>query len=122
MQFTALQYLGGAVHCGAIFANIASKRLDDRQRISTSGAFGHIWGFWVCTYTCTYTCTSSLARIMTLEAVGTAGLTSARRRGRAALRGISRALALQHGYMLAQIAEEIHAPDRAAQGTGERWV
>jgi hypothetical protein len=36
-----------------------------------------------------------------------------------ALRGISRALALQQGYMLAQIAEEIHAPDRAAQGTGE---
>ncbi len=28
-------------------------------------------------------------------------------------RGISRALALQQGY----IAEEIHAPDRAAQGT-----
>ncbi len=39
--------------------------------------------------------------------------------GRAALRGISRALALQQGYMLAQIAEEIHAPDRAAQDTGE---
>ncbi len=38
---------------------------------------------------------------------------------RAALRGISRALALQQGYMLAQIAEEIHAPDRAAQDTGE---
>jgi hypothetical protein len=33
--------------------------------------------------------------------------------------GISRALALQQGYMLAQIAEEIHAPDRAAQGTGK---
>ncbi len=42
-----------------------------------------------------------------------------RRHGRAALRGISRSLALQQGYMLAQIAEEIHAPDRAAQGTGE---
>ena len=37
----------------------------------------------------------------------------------AALRGISRALALQQGYMLAQIAEEIHSPDRAAQDTGE---
>ncbi len=35
------------------------------------------------------------------------------------LRGISRALALQQGYKLAQIAEEIHTPDRAAQGTGE---
>ncbi len=35
------------------------------------------------------------------------------------LRGISRALALQQGYMLAQIAEEIHAPDHAAQDTGE---
>jgi hypothetical protein len=46
-----------------------------------------------------------------LEAEGTAGLT--RRHGRAALRGISRALALQQGYMLAQIAEEIHAPDHA---------
>jgi hypothetical protein len=29
------------------------------------------------------------------------------------------ALALQQGYMLAQIADEIHAPDRAAQDTGE---
>ena len=58
-------------------------------------------------------CNSSLP----LEAEGTAGLT--RRHGRAALRGISRALALQQGYMLAQIAEEIHAPDRAAQDTGE---
>ncbi len=52
-----------------------------------------------------------------MEAEGTAGLT--RRYGRAALRGISRALALQRGYMLAQIAEEIHAPGRAAQDTGE---
>ena len=51
-----------------------------------------------------------------MEAEGTAGLT--RRHGRAALRGISRALALQQGYMLAQIAEEIHAPDRAAQNGG----
>ena len=58
-----------------------------------------------------------LSRILPLEAEGTAGLT--RRHGRAALRGISRALALQQGYMLAQIAEEIHAPDRAAQDTGE---
>jgi hypothetical protein len=58
-----------------------------------------------------------LSRILPLEAEGTAGL--ARRHGRAALRGISRALALQQGCMLAQIAEEIHAPDRAAQGTGE---
>jgi hypothetical protein len=49
-------------------------------------------------------------RILPLEAEGTAGLT--RRHGRAALRGISRALALQQGYMLAQIAEEIRAPDR----------
>ncbi len=57
-----------------------------------------------------------LSRILPLEAEGTAGLT--RRHGRAALRGISRALALQQGYMLAQIAEEIHAPDRAAQDTG----
>ncbi len=37
----------------------------------------------------------------------------------AALGGIARALALQQGYMLAQIAEEIHAPDCAAQDTGE---
>ncbi len=37
----------------------------------------------------------------------------------AALRGISRALALQQGYMLAQIAEEIHAADRAAQDAEE---
>jgi len=58
-----------------------------------------------------------LSRILPLEAEGTAGLT--RRHGRAALRGISRALALQQGYMLAQIAEEIHAPDRAAQDTEE---
>jgi hypothetical protein len=58
-----------------------------------------------------------LSRILPLGAEGTAGLT--RRHGCAALRGISRALALQQGYMLAQIAEEIHAPDRAAQGTGE---
>ncbi len=57
-----------------------------------------------------------LSRILPLEAEGTAGLT--RRHGRAP-RGISRALALQQGYMLAQIAEEIHAPDRAAQATGE---
>ncbi len=56
-------------------------------------------------------------RILPLEAEGTAGLT--RRHGHAALRGISRALALQQGYMLAQIAVEIHAPDRAAQDTGE---
>jgi hypothetical protein len=48
-----------------------------------------------------------LSRILPLEAEGTAGLS--RRRGRAALRGISRALALRQGYMLAQIAEEIHA-------------
>ena len=27
--------------------------------------------------------------------------------------------ALQQGHMLAQIAEEIHAPDRAAEDTGE---
>ncbi len=59
-----------------------------------------------------------LSRIMPLEAEGTAGLT--RRHGRAALRGISRALALQQGYMLAHIAEEVHAPDRAAQGTRVR--
>ncbi len=52
-----------------------------------------------------------------MEAEGTAGLT--RRHGRAALCGISRALALQQGYMLAQSAEETHAPDRAAQDTGE---
>ena len=58
-----------------------------------------------------------LSRILPLEAEGTAGLT--RRHGRAALRGVSRALALQQGNMLAQIAEEIHAPDRAAQDTGE---
>ncbi len=58
-----------------------------------------------------------LSRILPLEAEGTAELT--RRHGRAALRGISRALALQQGYMLAQIAEELHASDRAAQGTGE---
>ncbi len=59
-----------------------------------------------------------LSRILALEAEGTAGLT--RRHGRTALRGISRALALQQGYMLAQIAEETHAPDRAAaQDTGE---
>ncbi len=62
-----------------------------------------------------------LSRILPLEAEGTAGLT--RRHGRAALRGISRALALRQGYMLAQIAEEIcrdieiHAPDRAARDT-----
>ena len=53
-----------------------------------------------------------LSRILPLEAECTAGLTW--RRGRAALRGISRALALQQGYTLAQIAKEIHAPDRAA--------
>ncbi len=47
---------------------------------------------------------------------GTAGLTL--RHGRAALRGNSRALALQQGYMLAQIAD-IQAPDRAAEDTGE---
>ncbi len=58
-----------------------------------------------------------LSRILPLEAEGTAGLM--RRDGHAALRGISGALALQQGCMLAQIAEEIHAPDRAAQGTGE---
>ena len=56
-------------------------------------------------------------RVRTREAEGTAGLT--RRHGRAALRGISRALALQQGYMLAQITEEIHAPDRAAQDAEE---
>jgi hypothetical protein len=53
-------------------------------------------------------------------AAGTAGLT--RRQGRAALRGISRALALQQGYMPAQIAgryTRLAAPDRAAQDTGE---
>ncbi len=53
------------------------------------------------------------------SAVGGRGYGWTRRHGRAALRGISRALALQQGYMLAQIAEEIHAPDRAAQDTGE---
>ncbi len=62
-----------------------------------------------------------LSRILPLEAEGTAGLT--RRHGRAALRGISRALALQQGYMLAQIAEErvlrLIVLHRAAQGTGE---
>jgi hypothetical protein len=58
-----------------------------------------------------------LSRILPLEAEGTAAVT--RRHGRAALRGISRALALQQGDMLSQIAEEIHAPDRAAQHTGE---
>ncbi len=51
---------------------------------------------------------------MMTQLVHVAGLT--RRHGRAALRGISRALALQQGYMLAQIAE---APDRAAQDTRE---
>jgi hypothetical protein len=51
---------------------------------------------------------------LSLEAEGTAGLTR-----RAVLRGISRALPLQQGYRLAHIVEEIHAPDRAAQGTGE---
>ncbi len=59
-----------------------------------------------------------LSRILPLEA--TAGLT--RRHGRTALSGISRALARQQGYMLAQIAEEIHAPDRAAQGTEEAAI
>ncbi len=54
-----------------------------------------------------------LSRILPLEAEGAAGLT--RRHGRAALRGISRALALQQGYMLAQKGDEIHAPDRAAE-------
>ncbi len=58
-----------------------------------------------------------LSRILPLEAEGTAGLT--RRHGRAALRCISRTLALQQGYMLAQIVEEMPAPDRAAQGAGE---
>ena len=54
-----------------------------------------------------------LSRILPLEAEGTAGLT--RRHGRAALRGISRARALQQGDIRAQIAKEIHAPDRAAR-------
>ncbi len=58
-----------------------------------------------------------LSRILPLEAEGTAGLT--RRHGRAGLRGISRALALQQGYVLAKIADGIHAPDRAAQDSGE---
>ncbi len=51
-----------------------------------------------------------LSRILPLEAEGTAGL--ARRHGRAALRCTARHLtgmALQQGYMLAQIAEEINA-------------
>jgi hypothetical protein len=52
-----------------------------------------------------------LSRILPLEVKGTAGLT--RRHGRAALRGISRALALQQGYMLAQIAEECRGDTRA---------
>ncbi len=42
-----------------------------------------------------------LSRILPLEAEGTAGL--ARRHGRATLRGISRALARQQGYMLAHV-------------------
>jgi hypothetical protein len=42
---------------------------------------------------------AGLHRILPLEAEGTAGLT--RRHGRVALRGISRALALQQGYILA---------------------
>ncbi len=57
-----------------------------------------------------------LSRILPLEAEGTAGLKW--RHGRAVLRGISRALALQQGDMLAQIAE---APDRAAQDTGDDY-
>ncbi len=55
-------------------------------------------------------------QILPLEAEGTAGLT--RRHARAALRGISRALALHQGYMLAQIADEIHAPDRVLKVRG----
>ncbi len=51
----------------------------------------------------------SLSRILPLE-----GWTDAE--------GISRALARQRGYMLAQIAEEIHAPDRAATGEGGNGV
>ncbi len=64
------------------------------------------------------------SRILPLEAECTAGLT--RRNERAALRGILRAMALQQGYTLAQIPEEIHAPDRAALGaamaTIRTWV
>ena len=43
---------------------------------------------------------------------------AARKRGPAALRGISRALSLslQQGYLLARIVAEIHAPDRAVEG------
>ncbi len=50
-----------------------------------------------------------LSRILPLEAEGMDVLHCA----------ASRALALQQGYRLAQIAEEIHAPDPAAQDTGE---
>jgi hypothetical protein len=35
------------------------------------------------------------------------------------MEGLLLGLQLQQGYKLAQIAEEIHAPDRAAQDTGE---
>ncbi len=56
-----------------------------------------IYDFLSVEYTCLH------VALYRLEAEGTAGLT--RRHGRAVLRGVSRALALQQGYMLAQIAE-----------------
>jgi hypothetical protein len=55
------------------------------------------------------------SRILPLEADGTAGLT--RRHGRAALRGISRALATCLHRLPRRYTR---LPDRAAQGTGER--
>ncbi len=69
-----------------------------------------------------YTCTIVifLSRILPLEAEGTAGLT--RRHGRTSRDALHCAASnwrFSRATCFAQIAEEIHAPDRAAQGTGE---
>ncbi len=96
--------------------------LEGRQRFPTTGTFGHIDGHNSASQDVERPAElravhrrngrayqrGRVCKILPLEAEGTAGL--ARRHGRAALRGISRALALQQGYMLAPIDDKIQAP------------
>ena len=58
----------------------------------------------------------AVAAAMGPRAARTNALALALRRKRTVVRGALRAMTLQHGFMMAQIAEEIHTPDLAAEG------
>ena len=55
------------------------------------------------------------------ERAGCCSAAAARGRPSTSFGDSSRSLALQQGYMLAQIIDEIRAPDRAVEGGGRPW-